>query len=112
MAEQVLHGAQIAGRLQYMGGKRVAQHVWMQMGGQSGFLRPARQPQLDLPDAQALPLAGDKDGPGGCGGSGCQPALNGGDGFTADGNDTGFAALAGDDGITGSQIQHGQIQPG
>ena len=46
VAEHFLHRAQVAGRLQHMGGKGVAQHVRVNVLAESGLDGPAIEPQL------------------------------------------------------------------
>src|SRR5476651_583164 len=46
MAQHLLHGAQVARRLQYMRGEGVAQHVRVDMDRRAGLLPVGLEPQL------------------------------------------------------------------
>lgn len=59
VAEQFLHGAQVAGRLQQMAGEGVPQHVRVQVLAQLADAGLAH-PQLDRPRRQALAAATDE----------------------------------------------------
>ena len=53
VAQQLLHRAQVAARLQQVTGKRVTQHVWVCGRGQAGLLTTAAQALPDRLGGQA-----------------------------------------------------------
>ena len=57
VAEQLLHGAEIAARLQQMAGETVSQHVRMHMHAEAERLRARAQPAGDAAGAEAVTVA-------------------------------------------------------
>jgi sulfate adenylyltransferase large subunit len=60
VAEHFLHRAQVAGGLQHMAGKRVAQHVRMDMDADALALRPLREAAFDLARRQPGAVAAEE----------------------------------------------------
>ena len=61
MTQQLLHRAQILRRLQQVAGKRMAQHMWMQVLAQLALARRL-DPSLNRPRTQALTALADENG--------------------------------------------------
>jgi hypothetical protein len=99
VTQQVLHGAQIAARFEQVAGKRVTQHVRVDVTVHALATRPVPKPLLHGPPAQAAAAASDEKGAVSlriqCGSllypaPQCQPRVS------AYGQNTGFASLARD----------------
>ena len=113
MAQQLLHGAQIAGTFQHMGGKAVAQLVRVNMGRELLAQPPLFKTHLDGARRQPPLLLAQKQGPllsGQQGRTQRQPLLQPLQRHAPDGQQPLLVALADHPYLTGGQIQMFQIQ--
>ena len=97
VAEHFLHRAQVAGRLQDVGGKRVTQQVRMHVLAQAGLHGPALEAQLDAARRQAgAALAEEQSGRTVARQPLLQPGGQRGQGLLSNWHDAGFTSFAGD----------------